>query len=327
MTRRNLLGAGLVAAGLGPGGRAARAQEKVSLVSIALDCEMSAHYPTWEQTEWNYKKGELDEASKEYAVGAARRVAAAGGKMHFFVVGRVFEQPSVTWLQEILKLGHGVGNHTYDHVNVKATELSQVQFRFERAPWLAHGRTPAQLIDENIRLCTMAMKERLGVMPNGFRTPGGFSNGLKDRPDIQNMLLSQGYTWVSSLYPRHPVQPDTGAPQPGELEAIPAQQEAAQPFVYPSGLLELPMNPPSDVGAMRTGRWKLADFRKGVQAALGWCVERGKVWDFLSHPSALGVADPNFEIIELIIDTVKRAGPRARLVRLDTVAQAYGAPK
>jgi hypothetical protein len=139
------------------------------------------------------------------------------------------------------------------------------------------------------------------------------------------MLLAQGYTWVSSLFPRHPVKPDTGAAQPGELEAIPNVQEAAQPFVYPSGLIELPMNPPSDVGTMRTGRWKLADFRKGVQAGLDWCIERGKVWDFLSHPSALGVADPNFEIIDLIIDAVKRAGPRARLVSLDTIAKSYGA--
>ncbi len=303
----------------------ARAEEKVALVSIALDCEMSAHYPTWEQTEWNYKKGDLDEATKEYAVGAARRVSAAGGKMHFFVVGRVFEQPSVAWLEEIVKLGHGVGNHTYDHVNVKATEVSQTQYRFARAPWLAHGKTATELIDQNIRMCTTAMKERLGVKPNGFRTPGGFPNGLKDRPDLQNILLAQGYTWVSSLYPRHPVKPDAGAPQPGELEAIPTVQEAAQPFVYPSGLVELPMKPPSDVGTMRTGRWKLADFRKGVQAGLDWCVERGKVWDFLSHPSAIGVADPNFEIIDLIIDTVKRAGPHARLVRLDTIAKAYGA--
>lgn len=302
-----------------------RAQEKVALISITLDCEMSARYPTWEQTEWNYKKGDLDEATKKYAVDAARRVADAGGRMHFFVVGRVFEQPSVTWLQEIIKLGHGVGNHTYDHVNVMATDVSQVQYRFQRSPWLAQGKTATQLIDENIRMCATAMQERLGAKPNGFRTPGGFPNGLKARPDLQHMLLSHGYTWISSVYPRHPVTPDSGAPQPGELDAITAQQESAQPFVYPVGLVELPMSPPSDVVTMRSGRWKLADFRKGVQNGLEWCLERGKAFDFLSHPSALCVADPNFEVIDMVIDTVKRAGPRARLVRLDSIAQAYGA--
>jgi hypothetical protein len=188
-----------------------------------------------------------------------------------------------------------------------------------------YGKTPTQVIDENIRMCTLAMKNRVGIEPNGFRTPGGFADGLRDRPDIQNMLLSQGFTWVSSLYPHHPVKPETGAPQAGELEAVVTAQEAAQPFVYPSGLIELPMNPASDVTTMRTGRWKLADFRKTVEAGLNWCIENGKVWDFLSHPSALGVADPNFEIIDLIIDTVKRAGSRAQLVRLDTIAQTYAA--
>ena len=245
--------------------------------------------------------------------------------MHFFIVGRVFEHPSVAWMEEILRLGHGLGNHTYDHVNVTASDIAQVQYRFQRAPWLVDGKTPATIIDENIRMCTAAMKERLRVSPSGFRTPGGFPDGLKGRPDIQNLLLSHGYTWISSMYPRHPVKADTAAPQPGELEAIVAVQQSAQPFTYPSGLVELPMSPPSDVTIMRTGRWNLSDFRRGVESALDWCIEPGKVWDFLAHPSALGVADPKFEIIDLIIDKVKRAGRRARLVRLDEVAKAYGA--
>ncbi len=320
MTRRQWIGSAVGAA-------AARGQAHAgaALISITFDCEMSAHYPTRGQTEWNYRKGDLDEATKQYAVGAARRVAAAGGKMHFFLVGRVLEQPSVAWLQEIIRMGHPIGNHTYDHVNITATEVDQVQYRFQRAPWLAHGKNPAQLIDENIRMCTAAMQERLGIKPNGFRTPGGFAEGLKHRADLQKMLLSHGYTWISSMYPRHSVKPDTGAPQAGELDTILAQQQLAQPFTYPSELLELPMSPPSDVVTMRTGRWKLSDFRKGVELGLNWCIEHGKVWDFLSHPSALGVADPNFEIIDFIIETTKRAGTRARLAGLDTVARAFGA--
>ncbi|HUQ90161.1 MAG TPA: polysaccharide deacetylase family protein [Bryobacteraceae bacterium] len=314
MTRRDLLA--LAAA-------PALAAPKTALVSITFDCEMSAHYPTWEQTEWNYRKGDLDDASKAYAVAVARRVAAAGGRMHFFVVGRVFEHPEVKWLQEIHQLGHAIGNHTYDHVNVTATEIVQLQHRFQRAPWLVAGKSPAQLIDDNIRLCTLAMKERLGIAPNGFRTPGGFPNGLADRPDLQNLLLSHGYKWISSKYPRHTLKPGTAAPQSGEIEAIVEQQEAAQPFRYPSGMLEIPMSPPSDVVTMRTGRWPRADFRRAVKASLAWCIERGKVWDFLSHPSAIGVADPKFEIIDMIIDTVRQAGPRARLVALDTVAEAF----
>lgn len=313
MTRRSWL---QTAAG------AAMMQSGPSLVTITFDCEMSARFPQWDMTEWNFKKGELDEASKEYSVGAARRVSAAGGKMHFFIVGRVFEQPSVAWLEEIVKLGHGVGNHTYDHVNITATEMAQVQYRFQRAPWLVSGKTPRQVIEENIRMCTQAFQQRLGRRPDGFRTPGGFPDGLRSRRDLQDMLLQQGFTWVSSLYPRHPIAEDSGKPQSGEVEEILKRLDASQPFVYPSGLVELPMSPPSDVTTMRTGRWKLPAFADAVKRALEWSIAHGKHYDFLAHPSAIGVLDPGFQVVDMIIDTVKRAGPRARLVRLETVVEA-----
>ena len=51
MTRRQWLQGALIGAGV----RAIHAQDNVSLVTITLDCEMSMHYPTRGQTEWNYK--------------------------------------------------------------------------------------------------------------------------------------------------------------------------------------------------------------------------------------------------------------------------------
>src|SRR5262245_63418828 len=92
-----------------------------ALVAITLDLEMSRNFPTWDQTHWDYEKGNLDAAAKEYSVQAARRVKARGGRIHFFAVGRVLEQESVAWLEGLVREGHPVGNHTYDHVNVKAT--------------------------------------------------------------------------------------------------------------------------------------------------------------------------------------------------------------
>jgi len=116
-------------------------------------------------------------------------VKARGGVVHFFLVGRALEQENVDWLKEILAGGHSIGNHTYDHVNVKATKPADTQFRFQRSPWLAEGKSVAEIIRENIRLASAAIKSRLGSDPNGFRTPGGFPNGLTDRPDVQQMLL------------------------------------------------------------------------------------------------------------------------------------------
>src|SRR5262245_33646263 len=229
-TRRGFLTT-TVAAGatLAAGGRSPSAEDRAQ-IAITLDLEMSRNYPAWDQTHWDYEKGNLDGATKRYAVEASRRVKARGGHIHFFALGRTMEQEDVGWLREIIEARHPVGNHTYDHVNVKATRGEEIQFRFRRCPWLIAGKEPAAAIAENIRLAGAAFKERLGIEAVGFRTPGGFADGLADRPDVQRMILAQGFTWVSSRYPAHATG-QVGEP-PGErvFAAIVAAQERAQPF-------------------------------------------------------------------------------------------------
>src|SRR5437762_13740759 len=114
-TRRRFLAAALVA---GAGGLVAgrEAEADKALIAITLDLEMSRNFPTSDDTHWDYEKGNLNDETKKYAVEAARRVKAHGGVVHFFAVGRVFEQADVDWLKEIARAGHPVGNHTYDHV-------------------------------------------------------------------------------------------------------------------------------------------------------------------------------------------------------------------
>ena len=293
---------------------------KRAMIAITLDLEMSAQYPTKDQVHWNYEKGNLNEETKRYAVEAARRVKQAGGTLHFFVVGRVFEQENIDWLREIVAAGHPVGNHTYDHVNVKAQKPEDLQFRFRRAPWLIEGRTTHDVIVENIRLTTEAMKNRLDVSPAGFRTPGGFNSGLHDVPEIQQLLIDQGYRWVSSLYPSHRAAITDGATW-NEVQAdIVAQQQASQPFVYPSGLIEVPMSPISDVTAFRAHQWKLEQFLEAIQAAVSWTIEHRATFDFLAHPSCLYVTDPEFRTIDLICDLVNKSPDKAEFADLDHIA-------
>lgn len=322
--RRFLAGSACAAWGLtsGVGMTPCHAQprRKKALIAITLDLEMSAQYPRREIAEWNYEKGNLDEATKNYSVEAARIVKERGGQIHFFCVGRVLEQPSVDWLKEIAAAGHPIGNHTYDHVGVKAVTPEQTQFRFQRAPWLVEGLSADEIIERNIHLTNLAMKMRLGLMPNGFRTPGGFTNGLEDRPDIQKMLLDMGFKWVSSKYPAHPTGKPREEPPPDVYAAIVKAQQEAQPFVYPTGLVEVPCSPISDVTAFRTHYWKLDYFLKAIRRGVEWAIETGSVFDFLAHPSCLVVEDPKFETIRLICDLVKNAGDRAEIVGLDTIA-------
>ncbi len=326
LSRRRFLASSALAAGSALLPRFARAEGRPeelrdkALIAITLDLEMARNFPRWEDTHWDYEKGNINEESKRYSVEAARRVKAAGGVIHFFVVGQVFEQENVDWLKQIAMAGHPIGNHTYDHVYVLATKPEDIQFRFRRAPWLIEGKAPAQVIRENIELTNTALKARLGIAPAGFRTPGGFATGLHGREDVQRMLLDLGFKWVSCKYPTHPNCLPGQEPGPEVFEGIVKAQAEAQPFVYPTGLIDIPMSPVSDINAFRTGRWKLEYFLKAIRLAVEWAIEHRAVFDFLAHPSVLYPNDPEFRSIELICDLVKKAGKKARIVDLDTIA-------
>jgi peptidoglycan/xylan/chitin deacetylase (PgdA/CDA1 family) len=323
VTRRAFLGAA-TAGTLGTVAALSTGQDqsqKKAQIAITFDLEMSRHYPKRGMTEWDYQKGNLDEPTKQYSVNAARIAKERGGLIHFFCVGRVLEHSSVDWLKTISEAGHPIGNHTYDHVNVLATAPEATQFRFKRAPWLVADRTAAEVIAENIRTTTIAMQQRAGITANGFRTPGGFHRGLNNRPDVQQLLLDADFTWASCKYPRHISGEPMQEPGPEVYADIVRAQADAQPFVYPSGLIEIPMSPISDVGAFRTKFWKLEYFLKAVRLAIEWTIETRSVFDFLCHPSCMVVEDPEFKTVKLICDLVNAAGDKAEIVGLDEIAR------
>jgi len=329
-TRRQFLGTlSTASAGLLAGGalQAKGATHGKAQIAITLDLEMSRNFPNREDLHWDYEKGNLNQAAKDYTVAACKRVEKRGGVIHNFVVGQVFEQPNVDWLKEIADGGHPIGNHTYDHIYLLAKTTDQLQFRFQRAPWLLGDRDVHTIIRDNIKLTSMALKERVGVDANGFRTPGGFADGLNGREDIQQIILDTGFDWVSCRYPAHAAMKDlhnTGqTPSQEAYSNILKAQPEAQPFIYPTDLLEIPMSPISDIGAFRTGRWKLEYFKEAVRRAIDWAILNGGVYDFLAHPSCLGVVDPGFETIDMICDLVERSDGKAEIVSLDTIAKGF----
>ncbi|QDT45824.1 Polysaccharide deacetylase [Gimesia alba] len=290
-------------------------------IAITFDLEMSRQYPRREMLEWDYQKGNLNQATKDYSLKAAETAKASGGIIHFFCVGRVLEQKDAGWLKKISETGHPIGNHTYDHVNVWATEPQKTQFRFQRSPWLLGGKTAEQVIRQNIRLTTEAMQQRLEIAADGFRTPGGSNTALDQREDLQKMLLAEGFHWVSSKYPKHKTSPVGEKPGQEIYQSILKAQQAAQPYIYPTGLIEIPMSPISDVGAFRTSQWKLKYFLKSVELCIQQAIEQGGVFDFLCHPSIMYVEDPQFETVKLICNLVNQAGDRAEIVGLSDIAK------
>jgi hypothetical protein len=127
---------------------------------------------------------------------------------------------------------------------------------------------------------------------------------------------------VSSKYPSHASGREGEEPGKDVYAAIVAAQREAQPFTYPSGLIEVPMSPISDVSAFRSRRWKLSWFLQAIQLAVQEAIRTGGVFDLLAHPSCLVVEDPQFEAIKLICDLVHRAGERAELTDLARIAAA-----
>jgi peptidoglycan/xylan/chitin deacetylase (PgdA/CDA1 family) len=298
---------------------------KKAQIAITLDLEMARNFPNWEDTHWDYEKGNLNQAAKDYTLEACRRVKRRGGVIHTFVVGQVLEQENVDWLKEMAREGHPIGNHTYDHVYLLAKSADEIQYRFRRSPWLIRDRSIEDVLRENIRLTNIALKERIGVEANGFRTPGGFADGLAGREDLQKMLLDLGFTWVSGKYPVHngieDLQGSGRKPSKLAYDNILAAQSQAQPFVYPTGLIEVPMSPISDIGAFRNGRWQLDDFLAAIRLAVQWAIDQRAAFDFLAHPSCLGVVDRQFKAIDLICDVVEHSAGAAEIVPLDVLAR------
>jgi hypothetical protein len=84
------------------------------------------------------------------------------------------------------------------------------------------------------------------------------------------------------------------------------------------------MSPISDIGAFRNGRWKLEQFLKSTRMNVEWAIQRGAVFDFLSHPAVLSAMDPEFRVFDLICELVEKAGSAAKLVSLDAIAARVG---
>src|ERR1051325_5983071 len=103
ISRREFLAASaLLGGGVALGQNGLVADSSKALIAISLDLEMARNFPKWEDTHWDYEKGNFNEPMKKYAVEASRRVKAHGGIIHFFLVARALEQENVDWLKEII---------------------------------------------------------------------------------------------------------------------------------------------------------------------------------------------------------------------------------
>ena len=299
---------------------AAAAASRKGMIVLTVNLEMSRNFPRLMDTQWDFEKGNLDADNKRYAVELGRFLKARGATAAYFVVGQVLEQENVDWLKELHRDGHILGNHTYDHVNLVGAKPEDLQHRFRRSPWLVEGRTAEQVVEDNIRMTNSAMRHRLGLERiRGFRSSNEYLNGMDDKPAVQAMLKRLGFDWAGTKFSDVRVRPLERASEK-LFEAVVASQPTTQPYLYPSGIVEIPKSALPDIQAFRLGRWGLGDFMEANRRAAQWAIENAGVFTFTVHSSVQVSVDPEFKTFEMLCDMVKKSADRVELATPDQVA-------
>ena len=269
-------------------------------LSLTFDIEMCSNFPYWTSV-WDHRKGAIDEDSKLY-MGKMLDVAQEYGvKFQYFLVGSALEDANIDYLKRMVAEGHAVDNHTFHHVNVKAKEIPQLQPVYKNAPWRAAGLDALACLRREVQQTSTAIAEQLGAAPTGFRTPGGFNNGLEDVPEVQELLSDAGMQYASARY-YFPVDTNKKRPPAAVLnQAMETSIDTLQPYRYPNGLPEIALAGITDNWAFRVldlDRW---DFINVLKHGIDHAHANQQVLSLCFHPPVLAVRDPHCDMLHGVL--------------------------
>jgi len=207
-----------------------------------------------------------------------------GVKLQFFIQGNTFEDPVEPWI-EIVNKGHAVDQHTYSHISLLDTPLDEIKLEIVKTKRLIEDR----LKTENI----------------GLRGPGGYLYGLKDRENVQRIILEAGIKFVSTqnvYFPpgEHPLF--TPATDKRSIEII----AHIQPYYYNTGLLEIPFccyqdRQYFDIDMGGDPRRPVEEWVKYLKQAIDFVYNHGLLLSLTLHPSTSFKHDPEGKHIKEIL--------------------------
>ncbi|MBM3477055.1 MAG: hypothetical protein FJX75_27625 [Armatimonadetes bacterium] len=290
------------------------------LTSLTFDIEMCTNFPYWTDV-WDHRKGAIDEQTRLHIGKLADVAQTLGVRFQWFVLGAAVEADDIEYLQRLVAEGHAVGNHTYHHANVKAQRFEDLQVVYNQDPARLQGAaTPFDVIADEISSTSDLIEHRLGVRPKGFRTPGGFGNGLQDAPAVQDLLKQHGFAYCSSHY-------DCPLPTEKPFEWRVMEQGVGeslrnlQPYRYPNGLLELPMAGISDIHAYRVRDLDRGEFTRLLEHGVEVAARDDLAFSILMHPAVQAGRDPHGETVKRVVDrTIAKGGA---VVTNDEIAQEF----
>lgn len=177
-------------------------------VALSYDLEMCAGYAPD-----GINHGRIMPAVRDYAFKLCDTAEKHGLKLQFFHVGNGLISEDVDYLREILRRGHLIDSHTFSHLRLATSDVDK--------------------LDRELALTNQLLQDRLGWRSTLLRGPGGEPDGLNGLPQNQDIILKNGFMWVSChrdvSMGKHGPEHDAAAP--GRL----------QPYAYPAGLVELPI--------------------------------------------------------------------------------------
>ena len=297
-----------------------------ALLSITYSVEMSPNFP-YRDSDWRLARGAIDAGTREYLLRLIGLAADELAPPQLYVLGSSLEDPDIDYLEDAAELGCAIGVYTYNHIDVKALTVPQLGPLYAEQPWRAAGRSPLQVVDQEIRSTAEAIRHRFGCRARGFRAPGGYTNGLQDAPAIRQLLIEQGFNYVSSQIclgcPVDQLEADGLADELREITI--AGVRSQQPYTYEDGLLEIPTMFLSDEVVFRDLGLGLGEWLELVGVAAHVARREGLILSLDMHPGILAVRDPRGQTLRLLLKEAEAGGEDgpSRVVTNDRIAELW----
>ncbi len=272
-----------------------------SAMVLTFDHEMCTNFP-YRNSIWDHRKGEIDAETRAYTSGQNAIAEQQQVHLTYFLVASALEDADISYLQQMANAGHEIGNHTYSHVNVTATQVSDLRGVYATKPERVGKRQPRAVICDEIQAADILIVQKLGVKPIGFRTPYGFTDGLDQQAWLRTALREQGFLYASSRYYGWDLW-DEGLAEAGvEDTRLLADLRAAQPYRHADGLWEYPIATPTDCHVFRPWRWPLNRWLELIKRLIDLSYEHGLLLDLCCHPAILAACDPEYATISAAIE-------------------------
>lgn len=288
-------------------------------LALTFDHEMCTNFP-YRNSVWDHRKGGIDAETREYVLRQSTQAASYGVPVTYFLVASILEAEDTGYLHEVVSAGHEIGNHTYSHVNVAATDSKELRGLYAAQPVLIGARTPREVIADEIHAAQTLIGDKLTVVPLGFRTPYGFTHGLASETWFRQILRQHGFRYVSSQYFGWDMWDEQLAEVGVDDARLLHDLRRAQPYRYEDGLIEFPIVTPTDCHAFRPWRWPIKRWVAVVKRLIDLAYEQELVVDLCCHPAILAACDPDHHTVAAAVQHARRKSDGVWITTLSELA-------